>query len=63
MTINSIFELGDKVQIKDHKIKGVVNSIWVNRSAKNIQYEIECKSAGDVLNYRYFSENELIRRK
>lgn len=65
MKIETQLDLGDKVLLVSHKIKGSVNSIWVNRSsgAETVMYEVEWKDKNDVLQYRYFKIDELRKIK
>ena len=62
MEITTDFNLGDKVRLVDHNVRGVINSIWINRSiSPAVQYEVEWLDKNGLLNYKYFSVNELRR--
>ena len=60
MTIETKWELGDKVAIKDHRpLKGRINGFWIHRSAPTLQYEVEWSDVHGVIHTRYFAEIEL----
>ena len=60
MTIETKWELGDTVAMKDHgSLKGKINGFWITRSAPTLQYEVEWADVHGVIRTRYFSESEL----
>ena len=63
MRIETAFDFGEKVMIKDHGITGVINAFYYCRSNASFSYEIEYLDAKKQIQTRYFAEAELSKVK
>jgi hypothetical protein len=60
MKVELAFEFKEKVRVKTLGLEGYINAFWIQQDTV-VQYQIEWLDERQVVNSRYFIENELER--